>query len=122
MPNTNERFFRNADGGIPTGGFAAFQAALLRNDPPDRPFRLRRRSGSNPFMYTKTEYLSVPCFRVRRRRDSNPRAPEGKRISSAPRYDHFDTSALRRLLQFFPHMQAKTPRPTVKNYNITPKC
>ena len=29
----------------------------------------------------------------RRRRDSNPRAPEGKRISSAPRYDHFDTSA-----------------------------
>ena len=32
-------------------------------------------------------------FRVRRRRDSNPRAPEGKRISSAPRYDHFDTSA-----------------------------
>ena len=28
----------------------------------------------------------------RRRRDSNPRAPEGKRISSAPRYDHFDTS------------------------------
>ncbi len=30
---------------------------------------------------------------IRRRRDSNPRAPEGKRISSAPRYDHFDTSA-----------------------------
>lgn len=28
----------------------------------------------------------------RRRRDSNPRAPEGKRISSAPRYDRFDTS------------------------------
>ena len=28
----------------------------------------------------------------RRRRDSNPRAREGKRISSAPRYDHFDTS------------------------------
>ena len=24
--------------------------------------------------------------------DSNPRAPEGKRISSAPRYDHFDTT------------------------------
>ena len=24
--------------------------------------------------------------------DSNPRAPEGKRISSAPRYDRFDTS------------------------------
>ena len=32
-------------------------------------------------------------FHARRRRDSNPRAPEGKRISSAPRYDHFDTSA-----------------------------
>ena len=31
-------------------------------------------------------------FFARRRRDSNPRAPEGKRISSAPRYDHFDTS------------------------------
>ena len=28
----------------------------------------------------------------RRRRDSNPRAPKDKRISSAPRYDHFDTS------------------------------
>ena len=28
----------------------------------------------------------------RSRRDSNPRAPEGKRISSAPRYDHFDTT------------------------------
>ena len=28
----------------------------------------------------------------RRRRDSNPRAREGKRISSAPRYDHFDTT------------------------------
>ena len=28
----------------------------------------------------------------RRRWDSNPRAPKGKRISSAPRYDHFDTS------------------------------
>ncbi len=25
-------------------------------------------------------------------RDSNPRAPEGKRISSAPRYDRFDTT------------------------------
>ncbi len=95
-PLTDQRFPHfslSADGGIPTGGFAAFQAALLRYDPPDRIFRLRRRSGSNPFMYTKTEYLSVPCFRVRRRRDSNPRAPEGKRISSAPRYDHFDTSA-----------------------------
>ena len=31
-------------------------------------------------------------FFARRRRDSNPRAPEGKRISSAPRYDRFDTS------------------------------
>ena len=31
--------------------------------------------------------------KARRRRDSNPRAPEGKRISSAPRYDRFDTSA-----------------------------
>ena len=31
-------------------------------------------------------------LKERRRRDSNPRAPEGKRISSAPRYDHFDTS------------------------------
>ena len=28
----------------------------------------------------------------RRRWDSNPRAREGKRISSAPRYDRFDTS------------------------------
>ena len=28
----------------------------------------------------------------RSRRDSNPRAPEGKRISSAPRYDRFDTT------------------------------
>ena len=73
-PLTDQRFPHfslSADGGIPTGGFAAFQAALLRNDPPDRPFRLRRRSGSNPYMYKKTEYLSVPCFRVRRRRDSN---------------------------------------------------
>lgn len=34
-----------------------------------------------------------PDFNKERRRwDSNPRAPEGKRISSAPRYDHFDTS------------------------------
>ena len=85
--------FFSADGGIPTGGFAAFQVALLRNDPPDRPFRPCRRSGSNPFMYTKMGCLMASHFCVRRRRDSNPRAPEGKRISSAPRYDHFDTSA-----------------------------
>ncbi len=32
------------------------------------------------------------AFRWRRRWDSNPRAREGKRISSAPRYDRFDTS------------------------------
>ena len=35
--------------------------------------------------------MDVP-FLWRRRWDSNPRAREGKRISSAPRYDHFDTS------------------------------
>ena len=52
----------SADGGIPTGGFAAFQAALLKNDPPDHSSRLRRRSGSNPFMYTKKGYLRHPFF------------------------------------------------------------
>ena len=30
-------------------------------------------------------------FNWRKRWDSNPRAREGQRISSAPRYDHFDT-------------------------------
>ena len=41
----------------------------------------------------KLQFNRVSHFRYeRRRRDSNPRAPEGKRISSAPRYDHFDTS------------------------------
>ena len=34
----------------------------------------------------------------RRRRDSNPRGPEAKRISSAPRYDRFDTSPKSTLL------------------------
>ena len=35
--------------------------------------------------------IKIPVLQ-RRRRDSNPRAPEGKRISSAPRYDRFDTT------------------------------
>ena len=41
------------------------------------------------------ERIAALCgnpFFARRRRDSNPRAPEGKRISSAPRYDRFDTT------------------------------
>ena len=43
----------------------------------------------------KLQFNRVSHFRYeRRRRDSNPRAPEGKRISSAPRYDHFDTSPI----------------------------
>ena len=41
----------------------------------------------------KKDTFRYPFICARRRRDSNPRAPEGKRISSAPRYDHFDTSA-----------------------------
>ena len=44
-------------------------------------------------------WLSASFFK-RRRRDSNPRAPEGKRISSAPRYDHFDTSPWRAVHDF----------------------
>ena len=40
----------------------------------------------------KSRELPFLTFFSRRRRDSNPRAPEGKRISSAPRYDRFDTS------------------------------
>lgn len=40
----------------------------------------------------KPEIGLITGFLWRRRRDSNPRAREGKRISSAPRYDHFDTS------------------------------
>ena len=40
--------------------------------------------------YTPTRLLNY--LNWRRRWDSNPRAPEGNRISSAARYDHFDTS------------------------------
>lgn len=39
----------------------------------------------------KTRILSFQGY-SRRRWDSNPRAPEDNRISSAARYDHFDTS------------------------------
>ena len=38
--------------------------------------------------------LSYAPTKWRRRWDSNPRAPEGNRISSAARYDHFDTSPI----------------------------
>ena len=44
------------------------------------------------FEKKKPEIGLITGFLWRRRRDSNPRAREGKRISSAPRYDHFDTS------------------------------
>ena len=54
---------------------------------------------SNPFMCTKKGCTLASFFCARRRRDSNPRAPEGKRISSAPRYDHFDTSAFLKNMQ-----------------------
>lgn len=40
----------------------------------------------------KAAYNFVHSLFQRSRRDSNPRAPEGKRISSAPRYDRFDTT------------------------------
>ena len=56
----------------------------------------RRRRDSNPRAPEGKRISSAPRYdhliAERRRRDSNPRAPEGKRISSAPRYDHFDTS------------------------------
>ncbi len=46
--------------------------------------------------YKKAKTSEIQGFRCvskpRRRRDSNPRAPEGKRISSAPRYDRLNTS------------------------------
>ena len=48
--------------GIPAGGSAAFQAALLKNDPLDHSYRLRRRSGSNPFMHTKKDALQASFF------------------------------------------------------------
>ena len=53
-----------------------------------------------PSCEPKKEKLHFSCIlpgwtqllRWRRRWDSNPRAPEGNCISSAARYDHFDTS------------------------------
>lgn len=54
--------FRDRGRGIPAGGFAAFQAALLKNDPLDHSSRLRRRSGSNPFISTKKDAYQAPFF------------------------------------------------------------
>ena len=48
---------------------------------------------SNPSVRKQIETPSWCLYCLRRRRDSNPRDPEVKRISSAPRYDRFDTSA-----------------------------
>lgn len=48
--------------GIPAGGSAAFQAALLKNDPLDHSYQLRRRSGSNPFMHAKKDALQASFF------------------------------------------------------------
>ena len=50
------------------------------------------------------------AFRWRRRWDSNPRALADNRISSAARYDHFDTSPYNSAclhLERFPQAQAK---------------
>ena len=70
-------------------GFEKGKAEEVRQYKEKGHHRLWEQSGDDPLLF------ALPCRKVnckRRRRDSNPRAPEGKRISSAPRYDRFDTS------------------------------
>ena len=59
-----------------------------RRAPPEKTERNRtpQKAGKKP------RSSCAPRLSWRRRWDSNPRAPEGNRISSAARYDHFDTS------------------------------
>ena len=60
-------------------------------------------------MHKKWDVHDIPEFSWRSGWDSNPRAREGKLISSQPRYDHFDTAPrhikltclLYRILTFF---------------------
>ena len=58
-------------------------------------------------MFPGTKKALANCFLPRlswrRRWDSNPRAREGKLISSQPRYDHFDTSPCIMQVFYFKH-------------------
>ena len=85
-----------ADGGIPAGGLAAFQAGLRRRRSTGAPASGRFAPSLDvrtPPSGRAKKGMLLHSFCARRRRDSNPRDPEVKRISSAPRYDRFDTSA-----------------------------
>ena len=84
---------RGWDGGIRSGA-SPLSRQVPKNDSPNRfsgyavgTVRIP------PSCVRKKGCLMGILFLCRRRRDSNPRDPEVKRISSAPRYDRFDTSA-----------------------------
>ncbi len=85
------RFF-SADGGIRSGASPLSRQAP-KNDPPDRFSGYAVGSVRTPPSVRTKKGMHLHSFFARRRRDSNPRDPEVKRISSAPRYDRFDTSA-----------------------------
>ncbi len=87
-----DRFTGFADGGIRSGASPLSRPAP-KNDPPDRFTGFAVGAVRIPPSTNKNEAPNGVSFCSRRRRDSNPRDPEVKRISSAPRYDRFDTSA-----------------------------
>ena len=58
------------------------------------------------YSITRIFKKSTSFLKQRRRRDSNPRAREGKTISSRSRYDHFDTSPN---VPFFKHTYLFVP-------------